>query len=46
MACVATWSFGLDAVKVAAEEIKEGKDCVDALERAVNGKKESHNMRT
>lgn len=37
MACVATWSFGLDAVRVAAEGILAGGDCVNMLEKAVNG---------
>ncbi len=37
MACVATWRFGLDAVVAASEDIKQGKDCMDVLERAVNG---------
>ena len=37
MACVATWSFGLAAVKAATEGIKAGKDCVDVLEQAING---------
>ena len=37
MACVATWSFGLEAVSSAEVSIKEGKSCLDALEKAVNG---------
>ena len=38
MACIATWSFGLDAVDVAAQSIAEGEDCVDVLEKAINSK--------
>ena len=38
MACIATWSFGLKAVEVAAESIKAGEDCVDILENAINGR--------
>ena len=37
MACVATWSFGLEAVEVAAKLIGEGKNCVDVVENAING---------
>ena len=37
MACIATWSFGVEAVQSAAVEIKQGKNCVDVVERAVNG---------
>lgn len=37
MACVATWSFGLDAVKVASGSIAAGEDCVEVLEKAING---------
>ena len=38
MACVATWSFGLQAVLRASTSIEEGKNCVDVLERAINGR--------
>lgn len=41
MACVATWSFGLAAVEAAAQDIKAGKDCIDVLEKAVNGNRRS-----
>ena len=37
MACVATWSFGLEAVITAAGDIKAGKDCADVLENSING---------
>ena len=37
MACVATWSFGLQAVSSAEVSITEGKSCLDVLEKAVNG---------
>ena len=38
MACVATWSFGLQAVEVASKCIKYGKSCIDAIESAINGR--------
>lgn len=38
MACIATWSFGLQAVEGAAVELEGGVDCVEALEKGVNGK--------
>ncbi len=37
MACVATWSFGLEAVEIAAKHVEEGKSCIDAIESAING---------
>ena len=37
MACVATWSFGLQAVLRAQASIEDGKNCVDVLESAING---------
>ena len=36
-ACIATWSFGLQAVQTAARLLEEGADCVDATEAAVRG---------
>ena len=39
MACVATWSFGLQAVTTAGAFIEEGWNCVDVLERAISGNK-------
>ena len=38
MACVATWSFGLQAVLRAQTSIEEGRNCVDVLENAINGR--------
>lgn len=37
MACIATWSFGLQAVCKAQSLIEAGGDCVDVLEEAING---------
>ena len=38
-ACIATWSFGLQAVESAARLLVEkDADCVDAVEVAVSGK--------
>ena len=37
MACVATWSFGVEAVERASLQLKAGDCCVDALEKAING---------
>ena len=39
MACVATWSFGLEAVETATRGIKAGNNCIDILENAINGMK-------
>jgi N4-(beta-N-acetylglucosaminyl)-L-asparaginase len=36
MACVATWAFGIDAVKVASGLLDNGTDCVEAIEKAIN----------
>ncbi len=36
-ACVATWSFGVEAVERASLDLKDEGHCVDALEKAVNG---------
>ena len=35
-AAVATWSFGLDAVKIASSVLAEGLNSVDAVEAGVN----------
>lgn len=35
--CVATWSFGKQAVDVASRVLSAGGNCVDSLERGVNG---------
>ena len=37
-ACIATWSFGLQSVKIAAELLNGGADCVDVVEAAVSCK--------
>ena len=37
MACIATWSFGVEAVLAAAKEIEREQNCLDAVERSVNG---------
>ena len=36
MACVATWSFGLDAVGVAKNLLETGVNCVEAVEEGIN----------
>ncbi len=36
MACIATWSFGLDAILSGAVDIQNNIECVDVLERATN----------
>lgn len=36
MACIATWSFGLESVKVAGDLLNRGVDCVEAVELAIN----------
>ena len=36
-ACIATWSFGLQAVQTASRLLEERGDCVDAIETAVSG---------
>ncbi|KAL9965284.1 hypothetical protein ACROYT_G029059 [Oculina patagonica] len=33
---VGTWSFSLEAVKLISDKLREGSDCVDALESGVN----------
>ena len=38
MACVATWSFGLDAVGVAKNLLETGVNCVEAVEAGINCK--------
>lgn len=38
MACIATWPFSLQGVKVAAELLGKGGNCVDATEASINGK--------
>ena len=38
MSCIATWSFGLEAVRVAGPLINKGTNCIEAVERAVNSK--------
>ena len=35
--CVATWSFGKQAVEVASRVLSAGGNCIDSLERGVNG---------
>ena len=37
MACVATWTFGIEAVEEAARMVERGESCVDAVEKGVNG---------
>ena len=37
MACIATWSFGIQAVEVASAVVERGDNCVDAVEKGVNG---------
>ena len=37
MACIATWSFGVEAVLAAAKEIEREGNCLDAVEKSVNG---------
>ena len=37
MACVATWSFGLQAVSVASECLLRDERSVEVLEKAING---------
>lgn len=36
MACVATWTFSLQAVQIAADELTGGASCIDALEKGIN----------
>ena len=38
MSCIATWSFGLEAVRVAGQLIDKGTNCVEAVEKAINSK--------
>ncbi len=38
MACVATWTFSLQAVQIAADELTGGASCIDALEKGINGR--------
>ena len=38
VACIATWSFGLQSVKIAAGLLNDGGDCVDVVETAVSCK--------
>ena len=38
MSCIATWSFGLEAVRVAGQLIDKGTNCIEAVERAINSK--------
>ena len=37
MACVATWSFGVEAVLAAAKELEREENCLDTVEKSVNG---------
>lgn len=37
MACIATWSFGAEAVLTASKEIEGESNCVDAVEKSING---------
>ena len=37
MACIATWSFSREAVLVAAKEIEREGNCLDTVEKSVNG---------
>ena len=39
MACIATWSFGVEAVLAAAKEIEREGNCLDAVEKSVNGER-------
>jgi len=34
---VGTWSFSLEAVKLISDKLREGSECLDALESGVNG---------
>lgn len=36
MACVATWAFGLEAVKAAETLLDKGRNCVEVTEIAIN----------
>lgn len=38
MSCIATWSFGLEAVRVAGQLIDKETNCIEAVERAINSK--------
>ena len=38
MSCIATWSFGLEAVMVAGQLIDKETNCIEAVERAINSK--------
>lgn len=35
-AAIATWSFGLEAVKIASSALEKGVSSVDAVEMAIN----------
>ena len=37
MACIATWSFGAEAVLTTSKEIEGESNCVDAVEKSING---------